>query len=218
MKFSISVPRASYISCAFTEFIKEIKPQSGAEIYYKETNALRAINNIIDEDYRLGIIRYQSVYDGNFKKMLKSKELSREVIYRFQYKLIFSERHPLAEQKEIYLKDLMPYVEIAHADPFVPSIPLNTLRKNELSDEADKHIFVFERGSQMDLLSESPNTFMWVSPIPERILKRYGLAQRDCIDNSREYHDALIYRQSYKFTKADKVFLDKLMKIKQDLL
>lgn len=216
-QFSISVPRASYISCAFTEFIRNLNISSAAEIFYKETNSQRAISNIVDADYRLGILRYQSTYDSNFKEMLEEKELNFEIIFEFSYKLLISKDNPLASKEEIFISDLTPYIEIAHADPFVPSLPLNTVRKNELIEDVNKHIFVFERGSQMDLLSESPNTFMWVSPIPQRIMDRYSLIQRECSENDRKYRDVLIYKKDYKLTNTDKAFLDELIKIKREL-
>ena len=55
-KFSISVPRACYISDAFAEFSKTLS-KDAAEIFYKETNSQRTINNLLNHDYKLGIIR-----------------------------------------------------------------------------------------------------------------------------------------------------------------
>ncbi|MDO5563742.1 MAG: LysR family transcriptional regulator [Eubacteriales bacterium] len=217
IKFSISVPRASYISTAFTEYIKEMNIDCGLEAFYKETNALRAINNICDSDYKLGIIRYQDTYDEKFKELLKEKDMHYETIFNFHYLLLFSNKSKLAKKEKIFIKDLKSYVEIAHADPFVPSMSLSTLRKNEISEDIDKHIYVFERGSQMDLLSESPNTFMWVSPVPKRLLQRYKLVQKKCIDNDKIYKDVLIYKNDYKLSQIDKQFLEKINIIKNEL-
>ena len=47
-QFSASVPRASYISDAFTEFSKKINTGSPAEFFYKETNSMKTINNVLD--------------------------------------------------------------------------------------------------------------------------------------------------------------------------
>ena len=71
-------------------------------------------------------------------------------------------------------------------------------------------IYVFERGSQMDLLSENPETFMWVSPIPERLLKNLHLVQRRCVDNQKLYRDVLIRRKNYHLTELDKQFITEL--------
>jgi DNA-binding transcriptional LysR family regulator len=217
-QFSISVPRASYISCAFTEFIGKLDMKPGAEIFYKETNALRAISNIIDSNYRLGILRYQSGYEHYFKEMLEEKGLVSELICEFRYVLLMSKRHPLAEKREVRLGDLTPYVEIAHADPFVPSLPLSTVQKNEVVDDVQRHIYVFERGSQMDLLSELDSAFMWVSPVPQRLLDRFGLVERECLDNGNRYRDVLIFRKDYSLSPLDSAFVDSLMKYKRQVL
>ena len=79
-RFSISVPRSSYISYAFSEFVKHLDLQQKAEIYYKETNALRAISNVLQNKYKLGIIRYQTIYDDYFKSLLDDKHLKAELI------------------------------------------------------------------------------------------------------------------------------------------
>ena len=39
--------------------------------------------------------------------------------------------------------------------------------------------FFFERGSQFELLTTNPETFIWVSPVPKTVLRRYDLIQRD---------------------------------------
>lgn len=216
-KFSISVPRASYIACAFTAFTKTLDPAQHAELFYKETNSLRAIRNILQADYKLGILRYQSAYDPYFQETLRQKALAAELICEFHYVLLMAAKHPLAQRDEIHISDLEPYLEIAHADPYVPSLPAGTVQKEELSDGVQRHIFIFERGSQMDLLAETPGAFMWVSPVPQKLLDRYGLVQKRCIDNRRLYRDVLIYRQDYRFTDFDQAFLQALEQYKSKL-
>ena len=216
-KFSISVPRACYISDAFAEFSKCIS-NDPAEIFYKETNSQRTINNVLNNDYKLGIIRYAENYDKFFKAMLEEKGFAYEMIAEFTYVLIMSRENPLAEKEEITFDDLPPYIEIAHADPYVPSLPLSKVVKDELPDNIDRRIFIFERASQFDLLSENPDTFMWVSPASQKILDRYGLVQKKCIDNQKIYKDVLIYREGYKLSKLDKQFITELCESRRKYL
>ena len=61
-RFSISVPRASYISDAFAAFSRTLGKEK-VEIFYQETNALQAVKNILEVGYNLGIIRYAAGYD-----------------------------------------------------------------------------------------------------------------------------------------------------------
>ena len=214
LKFSISVPRASYISDAFAQFSKTLGSHD-AELFYKETNSKRTINNILDHDYKLGIIRYAENYDKYFKAMLEEKGLSYELITEFSYRLIMHKDSYLAQIEDVAFDDLTDYIEIAHADPYVPSLPLSKVVKEELPDNIGRRIFVFERASQYDLLSENPETFMWVSPLPDKLLKRYSLIQKECKENQKVYKDVLIYKKGYKLSKLDKQFITELYNSKQ---
>ena len=216
-RFSISVPRASYISCAFTAFSKRLNPEDGIEVFYKETNSMRAVNNILNEDYKLGIVRYQAEYDGNFKEMLTEKGLGYELICEFRHVLVMSKDSPLARLDVLHKQDLEPYFQIAHADPYVPSLPATEVQKAELFEGVNKHIFVFERGSQLDLLAEMPTSFMRVSPLPQRLLDRYGLVERPCADGEKLHRDVLIFRKGYRFTALDKMFIDELTQVRRAL-
>lgn len=213
-KFSISVPRACYISEAFAQFSKTLTKEP-AEIFYKETNSQRTINNLLNHDYKLGIIRYSENYDKYFKAMLEEKGLVYEMVAEFSYCLIMSKNSPLAQYDTITFDDLTDYIEIAHADPYVPSVSVARVVKEELPDNIDRRIFVFERGSQFDLLCKNPQTFMWVSPAPADMLERYDLVQKKCVDNQKVYKDVLIYKKGYKLTNLDKKFITALCESKR---
>ncbi|MGN1048074.1 MAG: LysR family transcriptional regulator [Eubacteriales bacterium] len=209
-KFSISVPRASYIAHAFAQFSNKLPKNVPIEIFYKETNALRAINNILNADFNLGIIRFAERHDRYFREMLEEKGLCGELVTEFNYVLLMNKNHPLAEKEEVRYADLSPYIEIAHADPFVPSLPLSEVRKEELPNDTDRRIFVFERASQFDVLSANTEAFMWVSSVPDELLCRFGLVQRKCADNEKKYKDILIHRKDYHLTDLDKTFITEL--------
>lgn len=216
-RFSISVPRACYISEAFAKFSTSLSKEA-AEVFYKETNSQRTINNMQNNDYKLGIIRYAENYDVYFKAMLEEKGFYYELVTEFTYSLIMSADSPLAAKEEITFEDLAEYIEIAHADPYVPSMPLSKVVKEELPDNIDRRIFIFERASQFDLLSMNPETFMWVSPAPQSMLERYNLVQRKCEDNKKVYKDILIYKKGYKLSKLDRQFITELCEAKRKYL
>jgi len=215
-RFSISVPRACYISEAFAEFSKTLTKDS-AEIFYKETNSQRTIHNMINHDYKLGIIRYAENYDKYFKAMLDEKGFVYDLVTEFSYSLIMSTENPLAKKEEITFDDLTDYIEIAHADPFVPSMPLSKVIKEELPDNIDRRIYIFERASQFDLLSTNTQTFMWVSPVPESLLKRYNLVQKKCVENKKVYKDVLIRKKGYKLSEIDRRFIVQLSDSKRKM-
>lgn len=212
-RFSVSVPRASYICEAFTQFASAIDRTRPVELFYKETNAVRAIRNLLDSDYHLGIIRYRSVYDQQFRTMLEEKGLESETIFTFRHVALMSRSDPLAQKQHLCYADLADYIEVAHADPYVPSMPMSDVQKGEYLDTIDKRIFVFERASEFSVLRGVSRSFMWVSPVPQQMLERYDLVQRVCVDEERLYQDVLIYRKNYKFSALDEAFIRALHKV-----
>ncbi|MBO5487383.1 MAG: LysR family transcriptional regulator, partial [Eubacterium sp.] len=95
--------------------------------------------------------------------------------------------------------------------------------KNEGHDEggkasADKKtIYVYERGSQFDLLANVPTTYMWVSPIPTSYLEKNNLVQRACKAANNRYRDVLIYRKDYELSEKDKLFQKKIYESKVEV-
>ena len=212
-QFSVCVPRTTYIAEAFTEMCNEMSTENPIEFFYKETNSMRTVSNVTKEEYNLGIIRYQSTFDKYFRNLFSEKKLISETISEFSYELVMSKHHPLAQKDIIDPQDLADYIEITHADPYVPSMPLIDVKKAELSEFVDKRIFVFERSSQFELLSKVHTTFMWMSPIPDEIKERYNLVSKEFAGNKRIYKDVLIYRKDYKLTELDNAFIEKLAEV-----
>lgn len=213
--FSISVPRASYIAEAFAAFSNCLSEFERVEVYYKETNALRVIKNILQENYKLGIIRYADKYDHYYKSMVDDKGLAYTMITEFKHVLIMRADSPLATKESITSEDLKNYIEIAHADPYVPSLSPIEVKREEFPDNTERHIFVFERASQFELLSQNPETYMWVSPVPADILKRYGLMQKNCAGERRTYKDVLLYRKGHRLSELEQLFIDRLVESKR---
>lgn len=216
-RFSVSVPRAGYICDAFANFSKAVKDVDRVEIFYKETNSKKTLKNLLEADYKLGIIRYAENFDRYYKSLFEEKGLSSELVTEFSYVLVFSEKSPLAKLSEVKFSDLADLVEIAHADPYVPSLSFAEVKREELPDKVNRRIFVFERASQMELLSRNPDTFMWVSKIPDDTLEKFGLVCRECPENRKVYKDVIVHRKDYRLTNLDCLFIEELCASKRRL-
>lgn len=216
-KFSISVPRASYISDAFSHFSTSINANP-AEILYEETDSSQTLKSVLQSECNLGIIRYGVNHDKIFKEMLEEKGLSYEIIAEFKYVLLTNSKCHLASLEEVHFEDLASFMEITHAESYIPFLPLSETKKEEISNYTNRKIYVYERASQFDLLAENTDTFMWVSPVPDEILRRYGLVQKACPDNKKLYRDVLIYRTNYRLSQLDNIFITELCKSKRNIL
>lgn len=213
--FSLSCPRASYICEAFTNFSTELANEENIELFYKETNSMRTLKNVLSGEYHLGIVRYSINYDTYFKNLFSDKNLNFEVLSEYVPEVLISNDSPLAALNELHTSDLKEYIEIAHADPFVPTIPFSIVKKEEIPADVKKRIFVFERATQFEILSHNLKTFMYVSPIPVDLQKRHNLTIRKVVDRDRKYRDVIIYHKDYKLTNVDKQFMTILINAKR---
>ncbi len=211
--FSISIPRGSYMAHGFANFIKKLDNGREIEIHYKETNSVEAISNILQSNFNLAIIRYRDVFEQYFSGLLKEKDLKSELVWQFRYIAVMSKDHPLAKKPVLTCADFADSIEILHSDNAVPSLPTLEAKRMENIETSNKKIYVFERGSQFEILSNIENSFMWVSPIPQKMLDRYGLVQRKVSDADYNYKDVLVYMRSYRMTELDRMYLEELKRV-----
>ena len=216
-RLSISIPRASYLSHAFTDFVKLMDEEKEIDLDYKETNSTQAIQNILQEESTLAVIRYPIEHEKYFKNLLSFKSLSSETLLEFEYLVVMSKQHPLADVTQIKFEDLADYTEITHGDLEKPHSSASENPKTEEVPYIKRRIFVYERGSQFELLSNVPTTYMWVSAIPREMLERYGLVQRKCEARHNRYRDVLIYKKGYKFNAPERLFLDELKRVRDEI-
>lgn len=208
--FDISVPRASYIAYAFMEYVSTIAQEEEIDVNYRETNSMRAIKNVADHLNNIAIIRYKTIHEKYFFSALEERGLDYKPVWEFEYLALMSQHHALAKTEIIDCSELSQYTEIIHGDLTVPALPVAKARKQNIAQENKKKIAVYERASQLELLSHIPTTYMWVSPMPKDALNRFELVQKRCDLNKNSYKDILIFRSGYQLSDADKSFCDKL--------
>jgi DNA-binding transcriptional LysR family regulator len=119
-RFTISIPRASYISRAFTRFVQTLDPQKEIELNFFETNSIRAIDNILETECNLGVIRFHTSHEKYFLDLIREKSLQHREIWQFEYVLLLSKNHPLANSPTITYTDVLNYIEIVHGDLTIP--------------------------------------------------------------------------------------------------
>lgn len=213
----ISVPRASYISSAFCDTIHEINSISSYSILFKESNNMNIINDVMTNGYSLGIIRIPIELEAKFKKLLTKKQLSFQEVWNFRYNIVFSKEHPLAQKEDIHLCDLKDYTVLIHDDEYVPFVSNDEIQKHTPSYDAKNKILIQERGSQFDILSSITDSYMWVSPIPDKMLNKHELIMKKCNDNNQVFVDLIIYRANKEFYPAEKMFIKNILNTKCEL-
>ena len=214
--FNVCIPRGSYIASGFTRFVSGLDMEKEIDVNIKETNSMQTISNVADGRFNLGIVRYSLDYENYFLDYIEEKNLRYEQIWDFEYLVVMSTSHPLAEVAELKKSDLEGYVEIVHGDTSIPYIQPDSLRRPE-GAKGQKRVYVYERCNQFDMLEHIPLSYMWVSPIPDEWLRRYGLVQRKCKSSLNRYKDILVYPKGYKLSELDRRFIDKLFESKNEV-
>lgn len=218
IKLAIAVPRASYVSKAFTDFLKQTNdPGKIIDINYHETNSIDSIRSVYKCDTNLGIIRFPKADLQYFQNLLESKSLDYKKLNKFHYVLLMSKMHKLANKKIIHLTDLQESTVLMHGDISVHSLPLSALNKNIKPIEPKRKISIYERGSQFEVLGNITDSYMWVSPMPESALDRYDLIQRKCVDMTSQFIDLLIFRKNYHFSPEDTIFMECLNNVVENI-
>lgn len=189
--FSIAACRATYITIAISNFINNLKNKKEMTVNFNETNSLNVINEVANGNAEIGIIRYQNIHENYFASLLKSKNFIFEPLWESKLFLTFSENHSLIAEKEIKSEMLKKYIEIVQGDMKVPVDKSSNLSNSY--QPSPQSISVYDRGSHVNLLVNVKEAFMWVPILPENILKRNKLVQRECADLKIITKDILIY-------------------------
>lgn len=99
----------------------------------------------------------------------------------------------LAEE-DISFEELCTYTEVVHGDHRNPTMTMS--RINPLLHQVpQRRIYVYDRGSQIDLLKTIPGSYMWVSPIPWDVLQEAGMVIRTCSLSTVCNQDYLIWHK-----------------------
>lgn len=213
--FKIAIPRASYIAHAFSNFINSLDRSEKLAMNFRETNAISALNGISDGEYSYAVIRFEEEYEDFFLSLLRDKDLYYEEIWNFPYVALLAEKDELARSETFSSADLDGYIEIVQGDTTVPYLSSSYLRKNNAVEHS--RIFVYDRGSQFDLLDNVPRSYMWVSPFTDSQLHHFRLVQRCCSDDHSRGKDLLVMPKHYKQTDLDKAFLEEVKRVRDSL-
>ena len=212
--FNVCVPRGSYASVAAMDFVASLDKEKPIDVNLGETTSIDGVNMVSEGIFNLGVIRYQVQYETYFNDFCRDKGLKCETIWEFESLALMSQTHPLATKDHLVLSDFAPFVEITHGDCNVPYINVAQSENMSLSISDKKVINLYKGTSPFLMLSTVPSSFMWVSPTPDSILKRYGLVQRRCDVPAQKYRDVMVCREGTRLTELDRRFIDKLYEVK----
>ncbi len=219
-KLRISVPRAGYISKAFSEHIANMDDPDDMEVFFCETNSLRTIENVRDNGYDFGIIRYNTAHEKYFADFLAEKNLDGKLLWEYEMLAVMSAEHPCADAEIITYSDLSSvYTELGQGDeavPYVSGAIEKLYASNRPADVPVKKVYTYDRGSSIDFLLTVPTAFMLDSPVPASLCGKYGLVQRKCEFKDNSYKDMIIYASGHKLSENELKLVNRLYEVRNE--
>ena len=219
-KMRISVPRAGYISKAFSEYIAASDPADDMEVYFCETNSLRSIENVRENGYNFGIIRYNTAHEKYFADYLAEKNLETQLLWEYEMLAVMSAEHPAAEEDDLTYASLSArYAELCQGDdavPYVPGAVEKLFEANRPAGTKVRRICMFDRGSSLDFLLTVPQSFMLDSPVPDSLCGKYGLVQRKCTFPDNSFRDILVYSAGRRLSESELALVNRLYEVRNE--
>lgn len=209
-EFEIAVPRASYFSHIFRELLRSAELPKNVSLDWHETDAVSAMKCVSEGEVNVAVIRYQSEYEEYFKSYIDDKGLKARELRSSHYRLIASVSSKLASLSSVSSDELSDQTELVHGDLVIPTFSAAKMRRLTESASSKRRISVYERASQLEVLSDIHDTYMWVSPLPKETLGRYSLTEIPYSGNRAVFKDVLVYREGYSLNSVERLFLSML--------
>lgn len=201
-------PRATYISLAFTDFLNTLSDRRRISVNIKEQSTSSTINHVAAGEAQLGVVRCRDIHEEYVLSALVDRGLQSERLLEFEPVLVMSEKHPLADREDITEEELAEYIELIHGDMEHEGRTKERDVRGTLMRESGKRIYLYERGTQGDILANVHTTYMWMSRMPESVRQAAGLVVKKCSAKRVVNRDILIFRSGHIFTKDEKTLID----------
>lgn len=212
LSLSITTARSSEFSNCIAAFLNNFSdPSVPYRIRLREATNSEVIDDIATGNADLGIICPNSTTADYYFQSARARGLEVNKLKPKKYCLLFAAAHPLAVEQEITLQMLEPYVEVVHADYDMPLYPTSAYDYLDTPNEIrakERVIFIYERGTLMEVLSNVKGSYMWSTTTSSRLKDAYGLVERTCKAPLIEGTDAILYNRSIPLSAVLKDLID----------
>ena len=193
------LPRAAYCTHAFARFASDAGTGK-LSLTMLEVGSEQAVDLVAEGMYDFAVVRTNPAETSQWEQRMDRLGLRWEPLWQAPMVILLPQSSPLAETERISLSQLKDLREVAYAD------------EASVSEESSR-ILVHEQSSRFEVLGALSNSYMWDSPTPAAILKRFHLIQRRCLEEPYFFCDQLICKKFFRFGKADTQFLSVLKRV-----
>lgn len=217
IRISITTMRSSIICGKFVKYINDFQSLHGDRtsfrIHFKEATNFDSINDVVNDQADIGIIRANVSSYNYFCQLAESKRCTVIPLPADHYSVLMSKHHPLAGHPLLTANLLKPYTEIIHGDFETPWYPYSDIYHSDLSGlSTEKLIFVYDRASLLDFIRSVQGAYAWTTSTHPDILKAYELTELPCEKNDMEGREAIILKKDVSLAPETRQLIDQFTK------
>jgi len=180
----ISMTRSYQLLCCISNFINRNKDKPHLFIHIKETNPFQVIEDVRHKEAELGILHFFDAQKEYFLNQFKMHSISSTFQYARDYLLAMSVNNPLAKQEHITSDMLVNQLAIIYGDYEIPMASYDVVTQSSEIVLSSKRIYVYDRATAMEMLSQCPDSYMWITGLHQNTLTKEKLVLRKCEDAS----------------------------------
>ena len=197
LKLKVAAARSTYATTAMGKLISDYSEKTDKiEVHVMETSTAKVMEDICAGKYDIGFIRIPSTYADMIESRLKARNLVGRTVMEFPLQIVMGMNHPLAKYEDIPYELLFDYPEIIHGDDEPEMMRRASINQDYDDKRSTKRIFIYDRGTQVSMLKTVKNSYMWVPPMSQKVLKYNDLVTRKCSYANNLNRDMIIYRKA----------------------
>jgi DNA-binding transcriptional LysR family regulator len=209
----VEASRAAYAAAAVSDVINNFPaPDGDISIHIFETSMPKVLEDISNGKCDIGVVRIPEGYSGMLLERLKSKDLINKTVREYTLKLLMRADHPLAGYDDVPFEMLKQYPEVIYDDG-EPDMARRAAINPALDIESvGKKVYIRDRGNQLTVISNTKNSYVWTSPMPEWLVSQVGLVVKECSFAVNINRDIVVYRKSQENNPLVKACVDTMIK------
>lgn len=175
---SIAIPHCPKLSKLCLGYLNNLQDAKRLSINLKESHDLNLINEVSSNALQLAIVRVEETSLNHTLKQIISSNLKYQILNKQSNIVLLANHHPLANEKQIYLKDLKDYPRVMYHE--------------QTNVTNHKVIKVNDRASAYDVLTNFENTYLIRASLPLEMHDNINLVIKPLLPQTNSV-DILVY-------------------------
>lgn len=201
-RFRVALPRSYDVMEQVKRFLTEYAPDAPLDAVLRECHPRQALELLDSGAVEIAVIRYATQYQDYFSEQTAAKKLTMKPLDQVRYRHAVAQCSPLAKKDAISLCELEGLTEIRHRDVFYAE---------SKAGGAERKLYTIDRLAQLQLLQGLPDAYLCAEPLPEPLLYRFGLVQKECVDGGTLYQNAVVFKPQCAMSETENAFLHWLL-------